>query len=502
MSLAQAYGRSEIVPHLSGRHGLGDKTLEGKLLLLEVLSGAVTELQSSHGVGDGGLDLLLLATLELEGQSGVGDDLLNAADVRLELLLGLKLLAESLVVALELLGVADHLLDLAGGELTNGVGDGDVGAAARGLLGSGDLEDTVDVDLEDTLEDSLASPHGRDRSEGELTQRGVVLAVDTLTLEDGELDGLLVVGNSGEGTLLQARNSVATGNDGSEDVTLHGDTKGQGNNVEKEKVGGLSRGGLAREDTSLDGGTVGNSLIGVDALLELLAVEELGQKLLDTGDTGGTTDEDNLVDGALLNGSVLEDLSNRLKGAREGLGVEVLETSTGDGHGEVLTIEERVNLNGGLGTAGQGTLGTLASSSESSESTGITGEVLLGLALEVLLAVVQKVGVEVLATKVSVTGSSLDGEDTTLNVEEGHIEGTTTKIVDQDVTLLVGLVGAKTVSNSSGSRLVDDTENVQARDGTGVLGSLTLVVVEVGGNGDDGLLDLLAELGLGNLLHL
>jgi hypothetical protein len=31
---------------------------------------------------------------------------------------------------------------------------------------------------------------------------------------------------------------------------------------------------------------------------------------------------------------------------------------------------------------------------------------------------------------------------------------------------------------------------------------LTLVVVEVSGNGDDGLLDLLAELGLSDLLHL
>ena len=29
--------------------------------------------------------------------------------------------------------------------------------------------------------------HGRNRCEGELSERGVVLAVDTLTLEDGEL---------------------------------------------------------------------------------------------------------------------------------------------------------------------------------------------------------------------------------------------------------------------------------------------------------------------------
>lgn len=114
----------------------------------------------------------------------------------------------------------------------------------------------------------------------------------------------------------------------------------------------------------------------------------------------------------------------------------------------------------------------------------------------------KKVCIEVLPTKMGVTSGGLDGEDTALDVQEGDIESTTTKIVDKDVTLLVGLVGAKTVGNGSGSRLVDDTEDVEASNGTGVLGGLTLVVVEVGGDGDDSLLDLLAELGLSNLLHL
>ena len=127
---------------------------------------------------------------------------------------------------------------------------------------------------------------------------------------------------------------------------------------------------------------------------------------------------------------------------------------------------------------------------------------LLGLALELLLAVLEEVGVEVLTTKVGVTGGGLNGEDTALDVEEGNIEGTTTKIVDEHVALLAGLAGAETVGNGGSGRLVDDTEDVEAGDGTSVLGGLTLVVVEVGGDGDDGLLDLLAKLGLGNLLHL
>jgi hypothetical protein len=84
---------------------------------------------------------------------------------------------------------ADHVLDLVRRELTDRVGDGDVSTAARGLLGSSDLEDTVDIDLEDDLENRFTSPHGRNWCQGEFTEGGVVLAVDTLALEDGELDG-------------------------------------------------------------------------------------------------------------------------------------------------------------------------------------------------------------------------------------------------------------------------------------------------------------------------
>lgn len=237
-------------------------------------------------------------------------------------------------------------------------------------------------------------------------------------------------------------------------------------------------------------------------LLELLAIEEVAQELLDTRNTGGATNKDDLVNLVLRHARVLEDLLDGVEGARESLGVKVLEAGTGDGGVEVLTVEERVNLDGGLGSVGQGTLSTLASSAETTESTSITGEILASLALELLLEVLKEVSVEILTTKVSVTSSGLDGEDTTLDVQQGHIEGTTTEIVDENVALLLRLASAETVGDSGSSRLVDNTENVQASDGTGILGGLTLVVVEVGGHGDDSLLNLLAELDLSDLFHL
>lgn len=91
--------------NLAGGHGLGDETLKSQLLLLQVIGGGVVDLELAHGVAQGRLDLLLVATLELEGHGGVGDDLLNTGDVGFELLTGLELLAEFLVAGLEFGGI-------------------------------------------------------------------------------------------------------------------------------------------------------------------------------------------------------------------------------------------------------------------------------------------------------------------------------------------------------------------------------------------------------------
>ena len=51
-------------------------------------------------------------------------------------------------------------------------------------------------------------------------------------------------------------------------------------------------------------------------------------------------------------------------------------------------------------------------------------------------------------------------------------------------------------------RLVDDAQHFKTGDLAGVLGGLALRVVEIGGNSDDGLIDLLAEMGFRRFLHL
>src|SRR5690554_3572856 len=100
-----------------------------------------------------------------------------------------------------------------------------------------------------------------------------------------------------------------------------------------------------------------------------------------------------------------------------------------------------------------------------------------------------------------VTSSAEHLEDALVNRQERNIESAATEIVDNDVTLAnVGLI--QTVGNGGRGGLVDDTEDVEAGNDTGILGSLALVVVEVGGDGDDGVGNLLSKVALGDVPHL
>jgi hypothetical protein len=128
---------------------------------------------------------------------------------------------------------------------------------------------------------------------------------------------------------------------------LHGNTERKRGDIEKEKIGSLV-GSLAGEDGSLNGSTVSNSLIGVDALVEGSSTEELGDKRLDLGNTGGPSDKDDIVNLVLGDLGVLEDLVDRDQSALEGGSVDLLETSTGDGGLEVDTVLKGVDLDGGL----------------------------------------------------------------------------------------------------------------------------------------------------------
>jgi len=322
---------------------------------------------------------------------------------------------------------------------------------------------------------------------------------------NGELDGGLAVADGGEGLLLDGGDRGVAGHDDGHDATLHLDTEGERNDVEEEEVLGLGA-LLAGDDGGLDGGTVGDGLIGVDGPVELLALEEVLEEGLDLGNTGGATDEDDVVDLLLLALGVLEHLVDGVEAGDEEVVAELLELGAGQGEDEVNALGEGVDLDGALGGGGEVPLGALDGGPKAADGPGVVANVLAVLALELGLEELDNAVVKVLTSEVGVSGGGLDGEDARVDGEEGDIEGASSEVEDEDGALLLALATllgvVEAVGDGGGGGLVDDAEDIKARDGAGVLGGIALGVVEVGGDGDDSLLDGLAKEGLGDLLHL
>jgi hypothetical protein len=120
------------------------------------------------------------------------------------------------------------------------------------------------------------------------------------------------------------------------------------------------------------------------------------------------------------------------------------------------------------------------------EGTRVRRQVFLVLSLELLDEVVYKTVVKVFSTEVSVTGCGLDFKDTLFNDQKGDIEGSSTKIEDKNITL-AGDFLVETVGDSGSRGLVDNTKDVQTRNGASILSGLTLGVIEIRGNCDDGI---------------
>ena len=207
-----------------------------------------------------------------------------------------------------------------------------------------------------------------------------------------------------------------------------------------------------------------------------------------------------LVNVLLLETGIFEDLLDRLHGFPEQVHVQLLELGPGQGFREVVAVFEGFDLDPRGLLRRQGPLGLFDLPLQLAHSPEVTGNVGTRLLLVELDEVVDDTVVEVLTTEMGITGGSQDLEDSVIDGEKGDIESSTTEIVDDDLRFATFLV--KTVGDGCSGRLVDDTKDLKTGNGTGILGGLTLGVVEVCGDGDNSMGDLLPKVSLGGLLHL
>ena len=235
--------------------------------------------------------------------------------------------------------------------------------------------------------------------------------------------------------------------------------------------------------------------------MRLLAEEGLDD-LLNLGHAGLSADQDHLVDLRRLEPRVLQRLFHRRQGPLHQIVDQLLELGPGQRHVEMLGAglvgrdERQVDFGGHGGR--QLHLGFFRGLFQPLQRHRVLGEIDALIFLELGHQPIDDPLVEVVTTQVGVAVGAFHLEHALGQLQHRDVVGAAAEVVDRHLLFLF-LVQA--VGECRCGRLVDDPHHIQPGDASGVFGRLALGVVEVGGDGNHGFLDLVAEIVLRRLLH-
>ncbi|KFE34723.1 putative NAD-specific glutamate dehydrogenase [Thioclava atlantica] len=416
---------------------------------------------------------------------------------RLALVLGLDEFLAALVGLGIRLGVLNHLLDLVIRETARSL-DRDLLLLAGALVLRRNGHDAVGVDVEGHFDLRHAARRRRDVLEIEHAQQLVVRGHLALALEDADRHRVLVVFRGREDLRLLGRDRGVAVDQAGEDTTQRLDAERQRGHVEQDHV--LH---VALQNAGLDRRAERHDLIGVHALVRLLA-EELGHLFDDFRHPGHAADQNDLVDLVLGDARIFQRGRARLERGLDQVVHEAFELRTGQFHDHVqrravLAHRDEGLVDLGLARARELDLRLLGRFLQTLQRHLVLGEIDAMLFLELVSQVVDDPHVEVFATQEGVAIGRLHLEQTIVDLEDGDVERTATEVIDGD---RLGLFLVEAIGERGRGRLVDDAQNLETGDLARILRGLTLGVVEIGGNGDHGLRDFLAQIALGGFLHL
>ena len=366
--------------------------------------------------------------------------------------------------------------------------DGDLLFLACAEVFCRNVYDAVGVDVEGDFDTRYSTGSSRDAGQFKAAEGLVVGCHFTFALKDVDVDRRLVIDSCREDLAAGSRDRRVAVDDLGEDTAEGFNAQRKRRNVEEQYVFDI-----ADEDTGLDSCADSDTFIGVDAFARFFA-EDGFDGILDSRDTAGTADEDDLVDFVDGVARVSDGFLGRFHRSLDEVFRQFVEFSTGQGQIEVFRArsisrdEGQVDI--GREDRGQFDLSFFSSFLEALFSHLILREVDARFFLEFADHPFHDFVIEVIAAEVRVAVGSLYFEDAVAEFEDGHIESTAAEVEYEDLAVAAFI---EAISQGCCRRFVDDTENVEAGDLTSIFGSLALAVVEVCRNGDDGLGDFFAE---------
>ena len=192
------------------------------------------------------------------------------------------------------------------------------------------VHDAVCIDIEGNFDLRHTTGSRSDAVQMEDTQALVVACELTLALQNVDLNRGLVVCGGGEHLALM-------GGDGSIAVDDLGAHAAQSFNAQAQR-GDIQQQQtlhIALQHAALNGSAHSHALIGVDAL-EGLAVQFLLDGIVDSGDTGGAADHQDLFQVRGTQACILQSLADGAHGAIDQISGQLVELCAGQGHIQVL----------------------------------------------------------------------------------------------------------------------------------------------------------------------
>ena len=358
------------------------------------------------------------------------------------------------------------------------------------ILG-GYIDDTVGIDVESNLDLRNTTACGRNSVQTELAEGLVVTCKLTLALYNIDIHCGLVVRCCGEDLALLGRDGgISLDQPGS--YAAHClDGQGKRGDIKKKDVACAC---IAGKLAALDGSAKGYTLIGVQVLARLFA-GQLTNFVLYGRYTGGTADQKDLSQLACGDACIGKRTAYRLCCLLYQIMCQLIKFSSGEVHIKVLRSilcsgdERKVDVGRCCGRKLFFRL--LCRFFQSLESHLVVGKIHALGSLELCKHVVCDLLVKVIAAQTVVAGCSQNFDDTVADLDDGNIECTAAEVINHDLLLFFVV---KAVCKSCCCRLVDDTFYIKACDLAGVLGSLTLCVIEICRYGDDRFGDLLTQI--------
>ena len=386
-------------------------------------------------------------------------------------------------------GFLHQLFDVGIGEAGRS-GDLDGLLLARAEILGGHVHDAVGVDVEGHFNLRHAARCRRNAGQVETGQRHVVGGHRTFALQHVDGHGGLVVRGGRKGLALAGRDGRIAVDQLGEHAAHGFDAEGKRGHVEEQHV--LH---VAGEDTALNGGAHGDHFIGVHGTVGFLA-EEVGHSLLDQRHTGHAADQQHFINVGRLQTGVGQRLAAGFQRLLHEVGHQLFQLGAGqlDEHvlGPGLVSRDEGQVDFGFHRRGQFLFGGFCGVFQTLKSHAVLGKVDALFLLEFFHQIVDDALVEVFAAEEGVAVGGAHFNHVVAHFEDGHVERAAAEVEHDD--LFVGLF-VKTVGKGSRGGFVDDTLDVESGDLSGVLGGLTLGVVEVGRDGDDRFGHGFAEIG-------